>query len=239
MKDYSEFIMEKEGFITSIKPIIETKTIAIMTSKSQKGKPHIYELTKENIKKYYGRLEKQYNLLIENKNSILKKLQEKRNKTNKKIAVAGISASAALIITGLLLPEITLLFVLGLIPGPVTLASIIAANQKFTSDFEDMIKTYEYFITHKEEIEKLSKTDPNVISNITSETTKEFKKSKQLQQENLTEEEITLQLIDRIPLKDLKIISENYRISKALETEPYFCEPKTEEEQPITRKKQK
>ena len=51
MKDYSEFIRENYGFITSIKPNLETKTIEVYTSKSKKDRPHVYELNRENIKK--------------------------------------------------------------------------------------------------------------------------------------------------------------------------------------------
>ena len=229
MKDYSEFIRDDYGFITSINPILETKTIEVYTSKSKKDRPHIYELNRENIKKLYGRLEKQWNLLIENKDLVLKQLQEKRDKKFKIVEIGGISTSVILLLIAFFVPELNILFALGLIPGVGSILSTITARSKFRKSFEEMIETYNYFITHKEEIEALAKTDENVTRDITVNTYQKLKKSNKLLEENLTDEQYTIQLIDSLPLKDLKEMSLRYKISKALDSEPYFYEVNPEE----------
>ena len=222
MKDYSEFIREQHGFITNIKTNLETKTIEVMTSMSKKGEPHIYELTKENIQKLYTRLEKQYKLLIENKESILNQLEEKRNKKLKIADFTSLGVSAALILTAFFAAELNFLFVVGLLPATGTIISTMIVKSKFKKDFNDMIETYNYFINNKEEIESLAKTDENVTSIISVDSHNKLKKSEQLVEEKLTDEQYIIGLIDNLSLKDLKEISLRYKISKALDSEPYF-----------------
>jgi len=222
MKDYSEFIKEEHGFITSIKPNLETKTIEVMTSMSKKGEPHVYTLTKENIQRLYTRLEKQYKLLIENKDSILNGLESKREMKLKIADFTGIGLSVVLILTAFLAPELNFLFAVGLLPAIGTITSTITIRTKFKKDFNDMIETYNYFINNKEEIESLAKTDENVTSIISVDSHNKLKKSEQLVEEKLTDEQYTIQLIDNLSLKDLREISLRYKISKALDSEPYF-----------------
>ena len=222
MKDYSEFIREVHGFITSIKPNLETKTIEVMTSMSKKGEPHVYELTKENIQKLYGRLEKQYKLLIDNKDLVLEQLQEKREKNLKIADYTGIGVSIALLLTAFFAPELNFLFVVGLLPATGTIISTMIAKSKYKKDFNDMIETYNYFINNREAIEVLAKTDENVTSVISVDSHNKLKYSEQLVEEKLTDEQYTIQLIDTLSLKDLKEISLRYKISKAIDSEPYF-----------------
>lgn len=230
MKDYSEFIRSEYGFITKINPILENKTIEVTTSMSKKGKPHIYELNRENIKKLYGRLERQYKLLIENKDSVLKQLENKREKTFKIVEIGGVTTTIILLLVALL-SEFNILFALGLIPSVGAVTSTLVSRAKFKKDFEDMIETYNYFLTHKEEIEALSKVDDNVTKDITVKTHNELVTSEKLLNEQLTDEQYTIVLIDSLPLKDLREISLRFKISKALDSEPYFYveEPINEE----------
>lgn len=222
MKDYSEFIKEEHGFITSIKPNLETKTIEVMTSMSKKGEPHVYTLTKENIQRLYTRLEKQYKLLIENKDSILNQLESKREKKLKIADFASVGVSIALLLTAFFAPELNFLFIVSPIPTIGAFTSTFISKSKFRKDFNDMIETYNYFITNKEEIESLAKTDENVTKVITVDSYQKLKKSEKLVNEKLTDEQYTIQLIDNLSLKDLKEISLRFKISKALATDPYF-----------------
>ena len=164
MKDYSEFIRLPEGFITSIKPILETKTIEVLTSMSKKNQPHVYTLTKENLERLYTRLEKQYKLLIENKDSILKELSTKRENKLKIADITSVGVSVALLLTAFFAPELNFLFVAGLVPAVGTITTTIISRNKFKKDFNDMIETYNYFINNKEEIESLAKADENITS---------------------------------------------------------------------------
>jgi len=229
MKDYSEFIGEQHGFITSIKPNLESKTIEVMTSMSKKNQPHVYELNRENVQRLYGRLEKQYKLLIENKDSVLKQLETRREKKLKRVDYTSLGISAALILTAFFATELNLLFVVGLIPGVGTIASTMIARSKFKKDFESMIETYNYFINNKEEIEVLSAMDVNVTNNLTNKSYKEIDKSNALVESNVTDNKYTIGLIDSLSLKDLKEISLRYKISKSLDSEPYFYIEQPEE----------
>lgn len=222
MKDYSEFIKEEHGFITSIKPNSETKTIEVMTSMSKKGEPHVYTLTKENLERLYTRLEKQYKLLIENKDSILNQQEAKREKKLKAADIAGVGVSAALLLTAFFAPELNFLFIVCPIPTIGAFTSTFIAKSKFRKDFNDMIETYNYFITNKAEIESLAKTDENITSIISVDSYNKLKKSEQLVEEKITDKQYTIQLIDTLSLKDLREISLRYKISKALDSDPYF-----------------
>ena len=125
-----------------------------------------------------------------------------------------------------------------------TLTTTIILSKKFKKDFEDMIETYNYFLTHKEEIEALAKIDDNITRDITVRARKELIKSNKLLEEKLTDEQYTIQLIDSLSLKDLKEMSLRFKISQGLNSEPYFYveEPVSEEpenqeidyEQPIS-----
>lgn len=222
MKDYSEFIGDNYGFITSIKPNLKTQTIEVMTSMSKKNQPHVYELTRENIQKLYGKLEKQYRVLIDNKDSILKSIELNNDKKHKIKDIIGLSISGILLLTAFVAPGLDFLFIVGLIPGIGSIASTIISKDKFKKDFESMIETYNYFINHKEELEEMYHSDINISNYLTKKSYKEIDKSNALVEANIVDSKYTIGLIDNMPLKDLKEMLLRYKISQSLEKEPFL-----------------
>ena len=221
MKDYSEYIGDNYGFIISIKPNLKSQTIEVMTSASKKNQPHVYTLTRENLQKLYGRLEKQYILLIENKDLILKSMElDKEDKYKRKDAIC-LGVSGILLLIASIASGLDFLFIVGLIPGVGSITSTIISKIKFKKDFESMIDTYNYYINNKEEIEEMYQNDVNVSKYLTKKSYEELNRSNELVEANVTDNKYTIGLIDSMSLKDLKEMLLRYKISQSLDAEPY------------------
>ena len=68
MKDYSKYLGNSYGFITDIS--LTPSKISITTSKNDQNEPNEYDI---KLSKYYlERYEKQYQLIINNKDKIIK-----------------------------------------------------------------------------------------------------------------------------------------------------------------------
>lgn len=248
MKDYSEFIKREAGFIIGINPVVEKGIVEVTTSKTKKGKPHVYRLKKGNIDKFYRRLENQYQLLIENKDEIFN--QENKNIMSifKLVRYVGIGIlviaffiSMIIIVTGnmgLFLPEIIGLMVCY---GTYRVPNEIMKFKK--QKFNEMIDTYKFYIEHRSEIESLAKVDINVTNAVDSRTQIELDESKKLVDTGLSAELFSIQFMDKVSLKQLKEIIERFEISRSLGEKQYFYiednneEEMVEEEKGFSRKK--
>jgi hypothetical protein len=98
MKDYSKYIKSEYGFILDVKANMSEGTIEVTTSKTKKGQPLVYTLTKENLEKFYKRLENQYSLLIENKDKIV---EDYKNDTKNKFMWIDILSYTILMVSAL------------------------------------------------------------------------------------------------------------------------------------------
>lgn len=226
MNDYSKYIKSEYGFITDINPIVEENIIEVTTSKTKKGKPHVYELNKENIQKLFSRLEKQYELLIKNKDKILDKMNKEIRTKTKWLEPAG---TILFIISLFALFLATIPSLIGfLLAGTMYFSSEILVA-KHTKSFKNMIETYQYFIEHRHEIETLAKEDENIINEADEETLFELDESQKLVDAKLAEELFSIQLIDKMSLSQLKEMKLRYQISKSLKEDQYYYTTEEEE----------
>lgn len=219
MKDYSKYIKSEYGFITDIKTNIEENTIEVTTSKSKKGEPHVYVLTKENLEKLYERLENQYKLLINNQFRILEDHKNERKRKTKWIDIVGF-AGLALTAFVSFVSFIQAMFLLILSSSILLGKHFIEKNQE--NKFKEELETYKYYIENRKNIESQDKKDNNITININTKTNNELVDNQELVNQQLIDETFNIGLMDKISLKQLKEILLRYKISKSLEEEQYF-----------------
>lgn len=219
MKDYSKYIKSEYGFITDIKTNIEENTIEVTTSKSKKGEPHIYVLTKENLEKLYERLENQYKLLINNQFRILEDHKNERKRKTKWIDIVGF-AGLALTVMVSFVSFIQAMFLLILSSSILLGKHFIEKNQE--NKFKEELETYKYYLENRKKIESQDKKDNNITININTKTNNELVDNQELVNQQLIDETFNIGLMDKISLKQLKEILLRYKISKSLEEDQYF-----------------
>ena len=219
MKDYSKYIKSEYGFITDIKTNIEENTIEVTTSKSKKGEPHIYVLTKENLEKLYERLENQYKLLINNQFRILEDHKNERKRKTKWIDIVGFAGLALTVIVSFV-SFIQAMFLLILSSSILLGKHFIEKNQE--NKFKEELETYKYYIENRKNIESQDKKDNNITININTKTNNELVDNQELVNQQLIDETFNIGLMDKISLKQLKEILLRYKISKSLEEDQYF-----------------
>lgn len=219
MKDYSKYIKSEYGFIIDIKTNIEENTIEVTTSKSKKGEPHVYVLTKENLEKLYQRLENQYKLLINNQFRIL---EDHKNERKRKTKWIDIIAFAGLALTAIVsfVSFIQAMFLLILSSSILLGKHFIEKNQE--NKFKEELETYKYYLENRKNIESQDKKDNNITININTKTNNELVDNQELVNQQLIDETFNIGLMDKISLKQLKEILLRYKISKALEEDQYF-----------------
>lgn len=229
MKDYSEFIKSEYGFITNIDIDKENNRIEVMTSKSKKGEPHIYCLSKENLDRLYKRLENQYKLLIENSEEIY---ENNKNNKNKKFLVSTFVTTC--IITALILSAVSL-FLTKLLPLllsivlSLTCISVYAISENKQKKYKEMIELYKFYLENSKEMEEYIKEDLNIQSQIKDKTADVISLNQELQNERLIDNVYDINLMDKVSLKELKNMLLRYQISKALDEEPYYENESLEE----------
>lgn len=227
MKDYSEFIKSEYGFITNIDIDKENNCIKVMTSKSKKGQPHIYVLTKERLDELYERLTNQYKLLIKNSEEIYEKENEGSKTLSSVFQIICISIAMVLCIIALISGKlIPVLLSLGISSICIGINKISKNKQK---NFNEMIEMYKFYLENRNEIEEYIKKDLNIQSQIKDKTTNIISTNEELQNEELIDSIYDINLMDKVSLKELKNMLLRYKISKALDEEPYFeCESSIE-----------
>lgn len=228
MKDYSEFIKSEYGFIRKIE-IIDDE-ILITTSKTKKGQPHKYELTKENVQKYFGRLEKQYQMVIDNQD----KIKEEKSIFSKMggIILILVMLTAVFGIMTVVVPTASSILsgvatVLGSLFAITSVGSLLA-DKLFQKKFEKAIETYKYFLEHRQELESAVMKDKNITSYINNKTQNIIQENEALVKTNKVEDIFNINLMDEISLKQLKELLLRFKISQSLEDEQHFEIPNKE-----------
>ena len=220
MKDYSKYIKSEYGFITNIKTNIEENTIEVTTSKSKKGQPHTYVLTKENLEKLYKRLENQYQIIINNQYRILEDYKKERKIKNTLINIIGYTGLFLTVIAPLM-QHLTQAIILLISSSSILLGNHFIEKNK-EKKFKEELETYDYYIENRKNIESLDKKDNNITININTKTNNELAENQELVNQQLIDETFNIGLMDKISLKELKEILLRYKISKSLEEEQYF-----------------
>lgn len=217
MKDYSQFI---NGFIT--KYIIENNEILIYTANmKEKDEPQKVPATKENIKYFEQRLEKQYKMVIKHQDEIV---EYKRNRKRP----LEIALTAILVVTQLMLLILFGTCTLTQISLGIIIATGLLTNHiinKEIQKFKKELKQYATYIEHKQQIEKTSEQDKNITAYLNQETLSKIEENKKLKQNGLIDSIYNIDLMDKISLEELKKILLRYKISKSLYEEQVFRIP--------------
>lgn len=219
MKDYSKYIKNEYGFILDIKTNIDEKKIEVVTSKTKKGQPLVYELTKENLEKFYKRLETQYSLLIENKDKVF---EDYKKDIKNKFFWIDIVSYTILFVSALYSIVSIIPALVGFVIGSTVLISKYGVQKHNEKQLENQFEAYEFYIENRKAIEELESKDSNITYNVDTRTNNELVDNQALANENLIDSVFDIQLMDKISLKQLREILLRYRITKALEEEQYF-----------------
>ena len=216
MKDYSKFI---NGFITNYE--IKDNEILIHTPLTKKNEPIRRPYTKENLQKYEARLEKQYNIIIENQEEIIKFNNKRKSKyLTTWIIISSIITTASFILLGAtLIPRLIFGF---------SLASIFTANcikEMKENNFRNELKQYVKYMKNRQNIEELAKKDENVTAYLNQETLSLIEENEKLKQKGTIDSTYNIDLMDKISLKELKKLLLRYHISESIETEQQFRIP--------------
>lgn len=216
MKDYSKFI---NGFITNYE--IKDNEILIHTPLTKKNEPIRRPYTKENVKRYEARLEKQYNIIIENQEEIIKFNNKRMSKYLLVwIIISSLMTTASFILLGAtLIPRIILGF---------SLASIFTAECAIgikENNFRKELKQYVKYMKNRQNIEELAKKDENVTAYLNRETLSLIEENEKLKQQGTIDSVYNIDFMDKISLKELKKLLLRYHISESIESEQYFRIP--------------
>lgn len=216
MKNYSNFI---NGFISSYE--IKDGEILIHTPLTKQNEPIRKPLTKENIEKFEGRLEDQYNMIIKNQEEII----EFNNKKKLPLIIFLIVAGAAITVMSFILYGTTLIsrIVLG-----SYLASLVAGGyieDKKEKNFRQELKNYLKYINSRDKIEAFAKKDKNVTAYLNQKTLSQIEENEKLKQQGTIDSVYNIDLMDKMSLKELKKLLLRYRLSESLEEEQTFKLP--------------
>lgn len=228
---YAKYIPSEYGFITKLE--IEGDTLHVHTKMTDKNEPLKYPL-KEKIGEYSQRLEKQYRLVSADKNAQLIK-NDLISKTKEKLNTTLLVLSAPILLTAII-SSILLAEIIPVIAGSGVIVTLLVSKKialnKMSSNFEDEMDIVKTYLEARNDIEKLSEKDPNVINNLGKTTIGRINENEMLYEEQIIPEvfDITLldDLINKKKFKELKKLLINYMICMALQQPQVFVNP-TEE----------
>lgn len=224
MNDYSKYIKTAHGFIFNY--TIENGKIYIHTARSKKKKPHEYELTEENKRKYDDRLGKQYTILHENKDEIKADISKTARKV---IYTFGGTVIALATAAG---------FVLNALGGPIiipTIGIVISALAMFGGEialgcwknaFDNYIADQMHYMKERAMMEEYSAQDKNITKHISQHAQTIIKAKEDLRNKsNIHTEIFDVDFMDKISAEDLRALRNAYLISIGLEQDPKYCSP--------------
>lgn len=219
MKDYSKYIPNSFGFITKLE--IVGDEVHVWTPESKKGEPHKYPL--EEFARLQKRLEKQYKLIIENKESLKKDYLKKFNKV---LLTVGGSIVAIMIVAALAISAKYNIPIYALLSAPVTIAaaSIITRIQK-GNNFDTEMQTYETYLKERKSLEALSKEDKNITNSLNRQTSSRIQTNEELQEQGIIQDVFNIDFMDKTSLKQLQEMLTKYQISKSLQERQVFVNP--------------
>lgn len=228
MKDYSEFIKGKNeikgaGFVKEY--FIEDGKIFVYTPDTVGTRPNIYEATPEEVKYYEDRLDKQYDLVYENQDKIVKSKKGKARKFIYTTSILIFSFATILLLGDKSIEMLNILSKLGFIAGASTIATGELGLAMYKELFTAKMNTYKEYRVKRQKIEELAKEDQNITKYLKESTLEKIRENETLQQNGLIENVYNIDLMDKISLKELRELLLRYRTSEALYKEQIFCMP--------------
>ena len=229
MKDYSQFMTNKEAFIKNYE--IVGNSIYVYFANTSERKPNIYDLTEENLKMLNKRLEEQYEILIQNNEKMMKsKLAKILMLLSLPFAIFGALGLANVGLDGAICINSLL------ISGGLITTGLITKIVKENKNFEE-ISTYAYYLDNKEVISKTKEKDENIERYISKEAKNLLEVQEQLQEEGLIEEVFNVNFMDNASLKDLKEIIHRLKIYQGLNEGQEYIDSKEEKTKTKTKTK--
>lgn len=209
MNDYSKFFENPESYITSID--VNPKNSSKFTVTYSGGIRCEYELTRENLKAMYKRIEDQYLKIINNKRLIFS--NKKINTTLIGLILSAIGSFIFCVTSGTVTDPLILTAF-----GAVSLGVTgIGLNSAINSSKRNVFTIYETFLKNLQDIEQAAKNDKNILSGINKESTKILDAEKELASKGLTESEFSVNSMDKISISELKKILHQYKIYLGLQ----------------------
>lgn len=225
------------GFITKLK--IKGDELHVYTKETAKGEPNKYPL-REKITEYSERLENQYRLITDEENITIVKndlINSSRKKLNKTLLILSI-----IVFLGTFFSSLALSTLLPLCIGVAVEISLMIGHattlNKIIKNFDeemDMVKTYLY---SRSDMEKMSKKDPNVISNLKPSTLNRININNELYRDNMIPDIFDITLLDDLmskatSKKELNKLLKSYLICVALRQPQVFVDPNEECEESV------
>lgn len=216
MKDYSKFMESSESFILNYE--VDGDEIKVNFANTDSKKPNIYKATKEKISEIEKRIEKQYWILINN----YKEMTNVKNiQKNKKISkIAGLIGPVVGIIFAIL-TKTTVLAAMGIGISLVSFAACSIANLKIKKT-EEKINTYKSYLENKDSLLQATKDDKNITRYLSESGQTKLQNQEGLVKSKKIDTPYNTNFMDKLSLKDLKLISERLKIYQSLQQEVKF-----------------
>ena len=240
---YAKYIPASHGFITKLE--IKGDELHVYTKETAKGEPNKYPL-REKITEYSERLENQYKLITDDENITIVKndlINSSRKKLNKTLLVLSIIVFLGTFFSALALSTLLPLYIgvvaeISLMIGHATTLNKII--KKFDEEM-DMVKTYLY---SRSDIEKMSKNDPNVISNLKPLTQNRININNELYRDHMISDIFDITLLDDLMCKatskkELNKLLKSYLICLSLRQPQVFVDPNKESKESVEMAKPK
>lgn len=229
MKDYSKYFQNIEskgidssyGYITKLEVVGDE--VHVWTAQTKKSEPLKYSILE--LPYFLEKLEKQYQTIIDNK-EIIKKDYIRPKQV--RIIFTFLTIIIALITKGTsLLFADALQLGISLIVGTLTLGigGMFTCFNKIEEKFEQELAIYKDFLEKRNDIERQAKTDKNITENLSRSTTKTITTKTLAKDNGITNQIYDIDFMDKVSLRQLKKIIENYNQSKSLFEEQNFVSP--------------
>ena len=210
MKDYSRYFKDPEGFITKVN--INKDQIEVLFSDASGSKRPIftYPLTKEKLKFFGERLEKQYKKVYEDKNNIVK------NKVTFVLGMVLLFAfgSGAYCVTNQMLECMPVLIgVIGLDMAGIILNESLKNNHRRTIDTEYRC------VSLQQEFDSVTEYEHNITKTISKDGQNLLRQQAELKDKGYVDSAYNIFFIDNASIDDLKEISARLKIYSALQKE--------------------
>ena len=223
MKDYSNFIQTPYGFIRKYE--IVDNQLFVYTSENEKGKPHIYTATKENISYIDERLGNQYRLILKNRRIIKDEFMKKKSGVARNIGITLLIISLLIgIITSLGLGWALPMLISGLAGFVFTVSGNAIADHMETK-FDEELDLYQEYLNNREKISVKKDQDTNVTRYLSDNAANNIKEKEQLRNSGLIEIPFDIDFMDKIKLKDLRNLLTSYYICEDLKRRQSFLVP--------------
>jgi len=216
MKDYSKFFKYPEVFVTNIES--NNKSIKLTLRNDDVVE---YPLTRENINKFYNRLQEQYIKVVNHMNKV-----SNNRKTFPLILLTLILAITSYFGYSYQYETLATILTFG---GVVSLAGACTNELIIKPNNKEKLSVYKDFLEHMDEFSKAIEKDSNILS-VSKDTSKVLEQEKKLQSEGLIDDSININFMDKAKLEDLKLMSKRLKIYQELNLPVIFIGDKHKNE---------